>query len=242
LREIDLADPKQMPRQVFSESQLKQHGTVYYAPGSERGFVHEEANLWADYLKKEKVAEEIGEGDLSEDAVQIAKALELVDAAKLKTPWNIHYASYEPERVFSRWLIEHADLFESFIKMPDRGVYSFPYSYKPAKAARTHVKNENFNPDFFIRLRDSHDVLAVEIKGDEDRDMNRNSAKLREGKRHFDTLNEKLTAAGKPWKYYFYFLSPEDYTRFFEAVKDGPRTLRNWTSSLMQELEADADG
>ena len=91
-----------MPRQIFSESALKQHGTLFYAPGSEKGFTHEEANLWADYLRKKRVAQEVGEADLSEDARQIAKALEPVDAAKLKTPWNIHYASYEPERVFSR--------------------------------------------------------------------------------------------------------------------------------------------
>lgn len=235
LKEIDLS---KMPRQVFSESALKQHGTIYYSPGSEKGFTLEEANLWTDYLKKKKVAQEIGEADLSEDARDIAKALEPVDAAKLKTPWNIHYASYEPERVFSRWLIEHADLFESFVKMPDRGVYSFPYSYKPASTARTHVKNENFNPDFFILLRDSHNVLVVEIKGEEDRDKNRSAAKFRDGKRHFAMLNQKLVDAGKPWTYYFYFLSPEDFTKFFDAVKEGSTKLSTWTSSLMQDLGA----
>lgn len=242
LREIDLSDPKQMPRQGFSESELKQHGTIYYAPGSEKGFAHEEVNLWADYLKKKKAYQDVGEADLSEDARQIAKALVPVDTAKLKTPWNIHYASYEPERLFSRWLIEHAGLFESFVKMPDRGVYFFPYSYKPANAARTHVKNENFNPDFFIRLRDSHDILVVEIKGEEDRDKNRSAAKFRDGKRHFATLNQKLADANKPWKYHFYFLAPDDFTRFFEAVKEGPDRLKQWSSSLMQKLEPSAPG
>lgn len=238
LKEIDLSV---MPRQSFSESALKQHGTVYYAPGSEKGFLHEEANLWADYLKKKRAAQEIGEADLSEDARQIAKALQPVDAAKLKTPWNILYASYDPERVFSRLLIEHSDLFDSFVKMPDKGFYYFPYSYKPMNAARTHVKNENFNPDFFIRLRDSQKVLVVEIKGEEDRDTNQNKAKFRDGKRHFTTLNQKLDDAGKPWRYYFYFISPDDFTKFFEAVKEGPAKLKIWVSSLMQELEAKQD-
>ena len=36
---------------------------------------------------------------------------------------------------------------------PNVGGYAFPYSYKPVKAGKTHVANENFNPDFFIRLR-----------------------------------------------------------------------------------------
>ncbi|MFC1948865.1 hypothetical protein ACFLW0_01655 [Chloroflexota bacterium] len=238
LKEIDLSA---MPRQSFSESALKQHGTVYYAPGSEKGFLHEEVNLWVEYLKKKRVAQEIGEADLSEDAQQIAKALQAVDAAKLKTPWNILYASYDPERVFSRLLIEHSDLFDSFVKMPDRGFYHFPYSYKPVNVARTHVKNENFNPDFFIRLRDSQKVLVVEIKGEEDRDTNQNKAKFRDGKRHFTTLNQKLDDAGKPWRYYFYFISPDDFTKFFEAVKEGPAKLKIWVSSLMQELEAKQD-
>ena len=235
LIEIDLSI---IPRQSFSESALKQHGTVYYAPGSEKGFTFEEAKLWADYLKKKKFSQEFGEADLSDDARQIAKALVLVDAAKLKTPWNVLYASYEPERFFSRLLIEHADLFDSFVKMPDRGVYSFPYSYKPANAARTHVKNENFNPDYFIRLRDSNNVLVVEIKGEEDRDKNRSTAKFRDGKRHFATLNQELADANKPWRYYFYFLSPEDFTKFFEVVKEDPSKLKTWISSLMQDLGA----
>jgi len=237
LIEIDLADPSQMPRQVFSESALKQHGTIYYAPNSENGFTFEEGKLWTDYLKKKNIAQELEESNLSEDARQIANALQPVDAAKLKTPWNILYASYDPERVFSHLLIEHANLFESFVKMPDRGVYSFPYSYKPANVARTHVKNENFNPDYFIRLADSNNVLVVEIKGEEDRDKNRSAAKFRDGKRHFATLNQKLGDSNEPWRYYFYFLSPEDFTKFFEMIKSDPVKLKPWNSSLMQELE-----
>lgn len=226
-----------MPRQTFSESALKQHGTVYYAPGSADGFTHDEANLWADYLKKKQLSAQVGDADLSEDARQIAKALEPVDAAALKTPWNILYASYDPERIFTRWLIEHADLFDSFVKMPDRGVYSFPYSYKPAGVARTHVRHDNFNPDFFIRLAGSHNILVVEIKGEEDRDKNRSAAKFRDGKRHFDMLNYHLALAGEQWKYYFYFISPQDFTKFFEAAEGSIANLKNWTSSLMQALQ-----
>ena len=227
-----------MPRQTFSESALKEHGTVYYASGSADGFTHDEANLWADYLKKKQAVAQVGEENLSEDTRQIAKSLEPVDAAALRTPWNILYASYEPERIFARWLIQHADLFDSFVKMPDRGLYSFPYSYKPAGGARTHVRHDNFNPDFFIRLANSHDILVVEIKGEEDRDRNRSAAKFRDGKRHFDMLNYHLALVGEPWKYHFYFVSPQDFTKFFEAAEAGLAQLKNWTSSLMQALQA----
>jgi type III restriction enzyme len=120
------------------------------------------------------------------------------------------------------------------LAIPDRGFYSFPYSYKPAHAARTHVKNENFNPDYFIRLKDSHDVLVVEIKEEGD-DSNRNRAKYRDGLKHFKTLNAKLEEMGESWRYHFKFLSPEDYTLFFGCITPG--SYPEWKSSLMLELE-----
>ena len=83
------------------------------------------------------------------------------------------------------------------------------------------MKNENFNPDFFIRLTESYNILVVEIKGEENRDENRSAAKYRDGKRHFKILNQKLTDDNKPWRYYFYFLSSDDFTKFFETIKQG---------------------
>ncbi len=52
--------------------------------------------------------------------------------------------------------------------------------------------------------------------------------------RHFETLNARLTAAGEPWRYDFYFLSPEDFTNFFGRVRTG--SYAGWRSGLMQEL------
>jgi hypothetical protein len=40
--------------------------------------------------------------------------------------------------------------------------------------------------------------------------------------------------AGEPWRYHFYCLSPEDYTSFFEQVRN--TSYAGWTSGLMQEL------
>lgn len=119
--------------------------------------------------------------------------------------------------------------------MPNTGGYAFPYSYKPAKAAKTHVANEHFNPDFFIKVAAHHDILVVEVKADDD-DSNRNRAKCRDGLKHFETLNERLKEAGEDWRYHFYFLSPDDYTSFFQRV--GDNTFAGWKSGLMQELTA----
>jgi type III restriction enzyme len=149
-------------------------------------------------------------------------------------PWNVLYTSHEPERRFSELLFENAKLFDAYVKMPNTGGYAFPYSYKPAKAAKTHVANENFNPDFFIKISSGHDILVVEVKAEGD-DSNRNRAKCRDGLKHFELLNERLIEAGEAWRYHFYFLSPEDYTSFFEQVRD--KSYAGWRSGLMQELE-----
>ncbi|MDP2156872.1 MAG: hypothetical protein Q8K68_04085 [Nitrospirota bacterium] len=145
---------------------------------------------------------------------------------------------HDPERQFSELLFANADLFEAFVKMPNQCGYSFPYSYKPAKTGKTHTANENFNPDFFIRVLSSHDILVVEIKAEGD-DSNRNRAKCRDGLKHFDILNARLVELGEPWRYYFYFLSPEDYTSFFTQIRH--KEYEGWKSGLMQQLVGGSD-
>ena len=124
-------------------------------------------------------------------------------------------------------------MFDSFIKSPNKGFYYFPYSYKPTEEGSSHVKRENFNPDFFLKLKSKIEVLVVEIKKDGDSSQ-RNKAKYRDGKIHFEELNKKLEEKKFNWKYYFYFLSPEDITEFFQALRES--RYANWKSTLMQEL------
>jgi type III restriction enzyme len=226
---VDLAA---MPRQSFSESTLKEHGAVFYVKEEEAPYGAPEVHLWEQYLKAKQLAK-IDDTFLSNDARQIARTLHQVDIAQFKSPWNVHYASHGPERKFSELLFANADLFDSFVKMPNQGGYSFPYSYKPAKSAKTHTANETFNPDFFIRIRSKQDILVVEIKAEGD-DSNRNRAKCRDGLSHFEMLNMKLAEMKEPWHYHFYFLSPEDYTSFFEQLKK--ETFEGWKSGLMQAL------
>jgi type III restriction enzyme len=139
--------------------------------------------------------------------------------------------------VFSALLFETAHLFEACVKMPNSGGDAFPYSYKPARAAKTHVANEHFNPDFFIKLSAGHDILVVEVKAEGD-DSNRNRAKCRDGLKPFEMLNQRLEAAGEPWRYHFYFLSPENYTSFFDQIRN--KRYADWMSALMQDLTASA--
>lgn len=74
-------------------------------------------------------------------------------------------------------------------------------------------------------------MVEVTAEGD---DSNRNRAKCRDGLRHFELLNDRLAKMREPWRYHFYFLSPEDYTHFFEKVRDGK--YAGWKSGLMQTL------
>lgn len=225
-------DYREAMRQSFSESRVKESGAVYHVDGDAKPFGKDETHLWDQYCKWVKMAESFG-NETPENILEITRRLHMVDANRFKTPANVLYASHEPERKFSDLLFEVSHLIEAFIKPPDRGCYSFPYSYKPAKTGKTHAVNEFFNPDFFIRLKDSHDVLVVEIKHDGD-DSSRNKAKYRDGKAHFDRLNAALKDAGEPWQYHFYFLSPEDYTGFFDRVRD--EKFNGWSSGLMVEL------
>jgi hypothetical protein len=72
-----------------------------------------------------------------------------------------------------------------------------------------------------------------EVVRDSD-DSNRNRAKCRDGLKHFETLNDRLVKDKEPWRYHFYFLSPEDYTSFFDKARD--MNYAGWKSGLMQEL------
>jgi len=229
---IVLVDLTAVAEQSFSENMLKQHGALYTVEGDANPFHGHEVHLWDQYQRFLRMYAEFG-NDASDQAKDIARRLRQVNPSTFKSPWNVHYASHEPEREFSDLLFVNGKLFDAFVKMPNSGVYAFPYSYKPAKAAKTHVANENFNPDFFLKVAGKQDVLVVEIKAEGD-DSNRNRAKCRDGLKHFETLNERLKDAGEKWRYYFYFLSPDDYTRFFEHIRNA--SYAGWRSGLMQEL------
>jgi type III restriction enzyme len=233
-KELVCVDYREAMRQSFSESKVRESGAVYSVEGDSKPFDKEETHLWDQYCKWVKAAKDSGDA-VRDDILEIVRCLHTVDAAKFRTPINALYASHKPERQFCDLLFENSELIEAFIKPPDRGCYSFPYSYKPAKTGKSHAVNEFFNPDFFLRVKDADDVLVVEIKQDGD-DSNRNKAKFRDGKAHFERLNVALQEAGEPWKYHFYFLTPEDYTGFFDRVRE--RKYTGWNSGLMVDLGA----
>lgn len=147
----------------------------------------------------------------------------LVDT--MKSPMFAIVSDHSPEKKFINLLlkIDHAIHYDSFIKSTDRGFYSIPYSYKKG----THMKFQNFNPDFFIKK--SKQILVVEIKSEQE-DNVESRAKLRDSQLHFFELNQKQTDL----KYLFFMLSPSDYESFFIALSSD--SMIQYQSTLMEKL------
>jgi type III restriction enzyme len=235
LQEIKI---EEMNIQTFHEGELKKEGMMFYDLTSMNWFKGDQKAIFEQFVNDsanyEKIAETItkyGVGNI-EDLEYLRERIVEVDVSKFKTPLNVVYVSYEPERQFLKSLLNNVELFEAFIKNPSKSFYAFPYSYKPETKARTHVKQDNFNPDFF--LKKGNDIIVVEIKKDGD-DNKKNKAKYRDGSKHFNDLNRALEINGNAQRYYFKFLSPTDYVSFFEAVRNGK--YREWKSSLMNQLK-----
>jgi type III restriction enzyme len=152
------------------------------------------------------------------------------NAFLFKTPLNIVLADHKPERDFIRQLIkpENAQVIEAWIKSTDRDFYPIEYAWRKGE----HPKRGFFNPDFFIK-KGKH-VLVIEIKGDEEigEPSDDNRGKYRYGHQHFETLNAQQTE----YIYFFHFLTPRDYDKFFKFVRDG-----NY-ASFVSELDAALEG
>ena len=150
---------------------------------------------------------------------------ELSQNDDMKTPMLSVVSNHSPEKKFLNLLIkkEYANFFDSFIKSSDRGFYSVPYSYKKG----THMKYQNFNPDFFIKK--GNQILVVEIKSDQE-EANETRAKLRDSSLHFSELNKKQN----DFEYLFFMLSPQDYENFFIGLTN--ETMKQYQSKLMEKL------
>lgn len=193
-----------------------------------KAMIYEEKS--AKFSRKEDVA-------WIEEAKKEARFENIIQANKYfyRCPLNVTILSHGNEREFSKYLIEkeNAEKIEAWIKSVDKGFYKVPYFYRAGTAASLakrggHQKEANFNPDFFIKI--GNDVLVVEIKGDEDV-SEENKGKSKYAKKHFEELNKKQHVH----KYYFKFLSPQDFSPFFESIKKG--TYREYISNLEAELK-----
>lgn len=234
LKEVSISE---MQKQSFSENSVRDIGRVFYTKRSILTLEAEQRKIFENLIKVKVTYNVIGDAfatiDLNGQMKKVNENLIEKSEDEFCSPLNMIYVSHGPEYMCVNSIFHHRELFDSFIKSPDKGFYSFPYSYKPDEKGSTHVKRENFNPDFFLKLKDKNEVLVVEIKKEGDTSQ-KNKAKYRDGKSHFEYLNQKLNEKGIDWQYHFYFLAPEDRTEFFQALRDN--RYKNWKSKLMQQL------
>jgi len=165
-------------------------------------------------------------GMFEDGQLHSASLIKVGNTFNFKTPLNIAFASYKPERDFIKRLVseENAKKIDAWVKSLDVGFYSVEYSWRKGE----HPKQGSFNPDFFVKI--GRDILVVEIKADTDI-SNENRAKLRYARGHFDRLN-KLQSE---YQYYFKFLSPSSYDLFFQDLREGK--YKTFKSKIEAELE-----
>jgi len=139
-----------------------------------------------------------------------------IDEDDYKSSLNITVLASGPEIEFVKILTrkENSKYIDCWVKSKDKGFYSMPYNYRPG----THPKQKQFNPDFIIKKDEK--IIFVEIKHDEDTDV-KNRDKIAGATDYFIELNNKLEKSS--WEYYFYFLTPIDYTGFFDKVIRGDK-------------------
>ena len=149
-----------------------------------------------------------------------------------KTPVNVVLTELEPERKFVELLTNQplCEKIDAWIKSRDVGFYSVEYAWRKGE----HPTQGNFNPDFFLMVGDN--IIVVETKADGD-DSPKNKAKYKWAKKHFEDLNEELTKANINQKYFFHFLSPENYPEFAKYLIEDKLLKGEFKSTLEELLE-----
>lgn len=180
-----------------------------------------------------------------DDAAALRKAEEMSQAVPtflikvsnsylFKAPMNVVLTSHAPERQFVAHLIkqQNAAVIKSWVKAPDVGFYSIEYSYQGSAGGGT--KRASFNPDYFLMLQ-TGDIVVVETKADDDYSAP-NAGKLKYATDHFRAVNQLLALKNsEKRRYSFHFVSPVDYNRFFEALRDGK--VDSFVSTLQAALK-----
>ena len=188
----------------------------------------EHSIFFDDYSLKEGDEEErkLLKELLEDETLHVYSLQRIENAFNFKTPANVVFASYKPERDFIKRLVseENAKFIDAWIKSLAIGFYSIEYSWRKGE----HPKQGRFNPDFFIKL--GSDILVIEIKQDGDI-SDENKAKLKYARAHFKRVNSLQSKQ----RYHFKFLSPESYDLFFQRLREGK--YQDFTSALEADLE-----
>ena len=214
-------------RETLAVGNLRHNGSAYYSSN------------YPSELDSE--AKEILDAVIEDESFPKSAAKE-INAFLFKTPFDIVFTNYEPERKFVEHLCkkENAEKIEAWIKSRDSGFYSIEYSI--TSVAGKHSKVQSFNPDFFIKMiKDGiNHYIIVETKSENDVTPE-NKAKLKYGRQHFENLNAELKSRKIKEVYHFHFVSPSDYIVFFEYLRNGELIEDKFRGDLEDKLEAEEE-
>lgn len=178
--------------------------TVFFGPSCEATLLPTQAEFFRE------VADPDGEYRAGCEAIS-----SVVD---FKTPLNLAIADAQPERKFIRQLCQRANtlVLDAWLKSTAQKFYWIEYAWKKGE----HTKRAEFSPDFFIKKGES--IFVVEVKGDEEiaDPSPENQKKFEYASKHFAQLNEWLKDAGSPIRYQLNFVTPRDFGKFFQTMRD----------------------
>ena len=205
------------PQETASASDLKNGKTIFCTSKTKD-------NLPDEYREFYDEAIESGSG---------YKCVQVSNHYDFKTPLNAVVADHDNERRFVKELVnpDNTQHFQAWIKSTPMGFYEIDYFWKK----REHPKRGRFNPDFFIKT--SKLLLVVEIKDDEEiaDPAPENRKKNEYALAHFKRLNAYLHKKRQGISYKFNFLTPSDFGRYFQSLRDG--SIAGFSSALDIELQ-----
>ncbi len=220
-----LLNTNKIEQETLSVGNLRHYATVFYT----EDFTAELGKETSDILQS-----------VIEDETFPKSSSKLINPYLFKTPLNIVFTKAEPERKFLEMLCkkENAEIIEAWVKSRDKGFYSIEYSI--TSTGGKHSKQQSFNPDYFIYIKNKECdyFIVVEVKADND-DSLENRAKYKYAKQHFEDLNNELKQKQIKQRYLFHFLSPISYIEFFTYLRNGNLINSEFRSELEDKLDSD---
>lgn len=208
---------KELERESLSLGLIRRGATVFYSDKFERECSQEQVDILKDVIA---------------DQTLPRSASREINHYFFKTPVNVVLTKQDPERKFVEAITDSrvCEKIDAWIKSRDQNFYSIEFSWRKGE----HVTQAAFNPDFFLKF--GNNIIVVEVKANED-DSEENKAKYRWARQHFRTLNEELQKFKIKQKYFFHFLSPENYAEFIAYALDGRLFKGEFRSALEDKLE-----
>ncbi len=215
-----------MFNETMSIGNLKRGCSVFFTDGYKNELFGENKDILEDIINDESLAR---------------GAVKQKNPYLMKTPMDIIFSKSEPEKRFIENLCskENVETIEAWIKSRDQRFYGIEFTWRKGE----HSKQQLFSPDFFVSVTSNlvNYIVVVEIKHDND-DSDENKAKYRWAKKYFSDLNKELQTNDINQQYLLHFLSPVNYSEFFQYLRDGRLLKGEFRSELEDLLDGNDNG